>query len=65
MTTSGEIVFCVLCVEEGENDRVHIFSTKEKAVAWSRAQPGPVRHIFYDYVVDDPKRMTEQPETRQ
>lgn len=59
MTTSGEIVFCVLCVGTRSGDQVHVFSTPEKRKAWVDADESADGYVHYDYVVDHPERMTE------
>ena len=52
------MVYCVLCVDNNDHDRVHIFTTQEAAEAW--ASTDPRRHIIYDYLLDHPERMEEQ-----
>lgn len=47
------MVFCVLCL--GDTDVVHIFSTQEKALAFSEADDRS--HVHYDYLIDHPERM--------
>jgi len=50
------MVYCVICVGDGGGiECVHIFSTPEKAQAFSDADPRP--HVPYDYMIDHPERM--------
>jgi hypothetical protein len=52
------MVWCVVCIEDGKSDVVHIFSSPEKANAFCKRDPR--MHVAYDYVIDCPERM-EQP----
>ena len=51
-------VYCVLCVDDNNRDRVHIFTTQEAAEAW--ASTDTRRHVIYDYLLDHPERMEKQ-----
>ena len=51
------MVYCVLCVDDGAPDRVHIFTTQERAEAW--ASTDKRYHIMYDYLLDHPERMEQ------
>lgn len=55
---SGQMVWCVVCIEDGKSDVVHIFSSPEKANEFCERDPRG--HVTYDYVIDCPERM-EQP----
>jgi hypothetical protein len=55
---NNAMVWCVVCVEPGALDIVHIFSTPEKAAEF--CEQDHRSHVTYDYVVDCPERM-EQP----
>jgi len=48
-------VYCVLCLDDDDRDRVHIFTTPERAEAW--ASTDKRQHIIYDYLLDHPERM--------
>jgi hypothetical protein len=49
------IVHCVVCVDlKSHKETVHIFSTAEKALAFSEHDQRP--HVHYEYVVDEPER---------
>lgn len=52
------MVWCVVCIEAGKADVVHIFSTPEKANEF--CENDPRGHVVYDYAIDCPERM-EQP----
>ena len=52
------MVYCVLCVDDLDRDRVHIFTTQERAEAW--ASTDPRRHVIYDYLLDHPERMEKE-----
>lgn len=67
MSTSGETVWCVLCVGHDESYRVHIFSSAEKRQAWVDAQPDDAERVYvhYDYVIDDPDGMDKPPRKAQ
>jgi len=52
------MVYCVLCVDGGAPEVVHIFSTQEKADAFAAADDRP--HVLYDYVIDCPERMEQR-----
>lgn len=54
---SGQMVWCVICIEEGERDVVHIFSSPEKASDF--CEHDPRMHVTYDYVIDYPERMEQ------
>jgi hypothetical protein len=58
---SGQMVWCVACIEEGKEIVVHIFSSPEKANEFCASDPR--MHVAYDYVIDCPERM-EQPISR-
>jgi len=51
------MVYCVLCIDDRDRreDRVHIFTSLDKAKAW--ASTDPRRHVIYDYLLDHPGRM--------
>lgn len=50
-----QTVYCVICLDPGASEVVHIFSTQEKADAF--ALEDRRGHVLYDYVVDCPERM--------
>lgn len=55
--TSGQKVFCGLCLHANEVDEtVHIFSTQATAIAFADADTER-DHVIYDYVIDCPERM--------
>jgi len=51
------MVWCVVCVEPGGRDIVHIFSTPELAKAFCESDQR--NHVIYDYVIDCPERMEQ------
>jgi alkylhydroperoxidase family enzyme len=55
---AATMVYCVLCVDDRDRDRVHIFTTQERAEVW--ASTDPRRHIIYDYLLNHPERMEKQ-----
>lgn len=53
----GQMVWCVVCVDEGTDpDIVHIFSSAEKAAEFCEADTHR-SHVTYDYMIDNPARM--------
>lgn len=68
MTASGETVWCVACIDGGEIQAVHIFSSAEKRQAWVDGRPSDTAYmgfVHYDYVIDDPDRMDKPPRKAQ
>jgi len=57
--TSGELVYCAACIDGGEIQAVHIFSSAAKRKAWVDGPDSDKYMCFvhYDYVIDDPDRM--------
>lgn len=55
--TEPQMVWCVVCIEDGERDVVHVFSTPEKANAFCERDPRG--HVTHDYVIDNPERMEQ------
>ncbi len=54
------LVQCVICIDDDDNETVHIFSTREKLLAWCDTDDR--RHIVYDYMIDNPDRMEKEPQ---
>lgn len=48
-----QTVYCLLCIDEEGSEHTHIFSTPERRRAY--AETDDRRHVFYDYLVDDPE----------
>lgn len=58
MPDIGQMVWCVVCIEE-DGEVTHIFSTPERAAEFMEADPR--NHVTYDYVLDCPERMEGRP----
>jgi hypothetical protein len=65
--TTGALVYCVACIDGGEIQTVHIFSSADKRKAWVDSLPDTAYMTFvhYDYVIDDPDRMEKPPRRAQ
>lgn len=63
MSAANILVWCLLCIDDGGEggERVHVFSSKEKALEFAENDPRERRHILYDYVIDCPERMEGAP----
>lgn len=57
---SGALVFPVLCVDDAGHEAVHIFSSRERQLAFCR-QDLARNHVLWDYVLDFPERLEKVP----